>query len=364
MPRLNMSVFPTEILQMIWGELISTPACHTFKVKMGNHPKEGTKWAVHLWPKEFSDTSAYLRWKQLLSLKLISFQMAFRRFVKHLQPIELRLLGKNKLCTATAAIDAAQDLVILEMDRGKSLPWFEHNTSNIYSMDGQLIQERMRHFRRVAIHYKFGQRDCASEGAFLCLCHGVNQPHDDYNACPLTLACFLDLFQNLEQFYFVVDAKLVWHKKFATQYHGRYIQYHTSLSNQTELIFCCADEVAKNGFRARIDAPGGAQVVGKQYTLARFFDTKYEYLQQAPYAYLEAIGRTGSADTSRARTEKPPSPWIGAGSAQQCLVETQQFYKSQKGNERFRQDLEKRKNVRFGVLITYPLQDTGKKGST
>lgn len=76
------------------------------------------------------------------------------------------------------------------------------------------------------------------------------------------------------------------------------------------------------------------------------------------------MGRAGSADTFKARNEKPPSPWIGPGSAQQCLVETQQFYKSQKGNERFRQDLVKRKNVRFGVLITYPLQDPGKNGST
>lgn len=219
-PRLNLDGLPTEILHMIWGELISTPACHTFKIKMGNHPKEGTKWAVHLWPKEGSDTSAYLQWKQLLGLNNFGFQMAFRRFVKHVQPIELRLLVDNKLCTATAAIDEARDLVILEMDRGKSLPWFEHNNSHIYSMNAQLIQERMRHLRVVAIHYKFGQPDCTSEGAFLCLCHGANQPHGDYSACPLTLACFLDLFQNLEQFYFVVDAKLVWHKKFATQYHG------------------------------------------------------------------------------------------------------------------------------------------------
>lgn len=120
----------------------------------------------------------------------------------------------------------------------------------------------------------------------------------------------------------------------------------------------------KNGFRVRIDVPGGAQAVGKQYTLSRFFDTTYEYLQQAPYAYLEAMGRAGSADTFKSRTGNPPSPWIGGGSAQQCLAETQQFYKSQKGNERFRQDLDKRKNVRFGVLITYPLQETGKKGST
>lgn len=122
--------------------------------------------------------------------------------------------------------------------------------------------------------------------------------------------------------------------------------------------------MASNGFRARIDAPGGAKAIGKQFTLSRFFDTKNEYLQQAPYAYLEAMGRTGSADTFKDRTDKPPSPWIGDASAQQCLVETQQYFKSQKGTEVFLQDLEKRKNVRFGVLITYPLQDPRKKDTT
>lgn len=238
MPHLNMDGMPTEVLQMIWGEVINAPACHTFRIKAVNHPKVRTKWAVELWVKDGPDTSAYQRWKELLlGLKNIGFHMAFRHFVKHVQPIDLKLFNeRHKVCSTTAAIDEAHDLVILEMDRGQALPWFQHADSYSSSMDGELVRERMRHFRRVAIHYKSGQLGFAGGAAFLCLCERTIQPHGDYNACPLTLACFLDLFQSLEQFYFVVDAKLVWHKKFASQYRGMCNQYRSPLSNQTELI--------------------------------------------------------------------------------------------------------------------------------
>lgn len=67
------------------------------------------------------------------------------------------------------------------------------------------------------------------------------------------------------------------------------------------------------------------------------------------------------ADISKERRDRPPSPWVGDGSAQQCLIETGQFYKSLKGNEEFRQELEKRVKVRFGVLIPYLLKGKDKK---
>lgn len=224
MPRLNMSDMPAEVLQLIWGEVINTPACHTFKIKSvdrADRPKKVTKWTVDLWAKDGSDSSAYLRWKQLFRLENIGFQMAFRRFVHHPQPIILKgLTDKYKPCTKTAAIDEAQDLVILEMHRGQILPWVQHSHSYSTAMDAELVQERFRHFRRVAIHYKSGQMDFAGGGAFLCLCEDAARRHGDYHACPLTLACFLDVFPNLENFYFVVETKLVWHKKFATEYRG------------------------------------------------------------------------------------------------------------------------------------------------
>ncbi|KAJ4387545.1 hypothetical protein N0V93_008140 [Gnomoniopsis smithogilvyi] len=345
---LNMDSMPTEVLQMIWREVVLFPACHTFKLKRGDTLEEGSRWTVHLWPKDDDDSSAYQLWKRLLSLHNIGFQTAFRRFVKQIQPIAMRVIKAQKakfkaakFYKVMAAIDTEQDLVILEMDRGQPLPWFEHTGRGHRGMNPRVIRDRMGHFRRVAIHYKFGQTDCAWGGAFECLCHGANQPHDGYNACPLTLASFLDLFPSLEHFYFVVESRLVWHKKFAAEYR---------------------DQVAKNDFRCQITHPGGPKAIGKEYTLSRFFDTKFEYLQQAPFAYLDAMGRADStrANSVKDRRERPPSPWIGDGSAQQCLVETRQFYKSQKGNEDFLQPLEKRAKVRFGVLIPYLLKDDGK----
>lgn len=228
--RLNMNDMPTEILQLIWGGVINTPACHTFKVKRGEVSEEGSRWSVHLWPatsRAELDTSAYQLWKHCLELNNIGFQMAFRRFVKEVQPIALRVpIASNskykaaKFYKTMAAIDKGQDLVILELDRGDSLPWFEH-TLRKRGMDSRVIRDRMSDFRRVAIHYKYSHIDCRDGGAFACLCHGNNQPHEVYKACPLALASFLDLFPNLEQFYFVVDQKLVRHKKFAAAYRGK-----------------------------------------------------------------------------------------------------------------------------------------------
>lgn len=223
--RLNMNDMPAEVLELIWGEVINTPACHTFKMKSmepPEHPKKVTKWAIDLWAKDGSDPSAYLLWKKLLKdIRNIAFQMAFRRFVKHIQPIALTgVTNRFNPCTKMAAIDEAQDLVILETQRGQLLPWIQHINTRSTAVNRELIQERFRHFRRVAIHYKFGRLDWTGGAAFACSCEDAARRHGDYNACPLTLACFLDMFQNLEQFFFVVETKLVWHKKFATEYRG------------------------------------------------------------------------------------------------------------------------------------------------
>lgn len=227
--RPNMNSMPAEVQQMIWAEVIRAPACHTFKVKKGAVTEEGSRWSVHLCPgsaREDLDSSAYHQWKSLLSLHNIGFQTAFRRFIKNIQPTPLRLprCGNSKykainFYKTVAAINEEQDLVILEFERGQSLPWFEH-TNHRHGMHWQLIQSRMSHFRQVAIHYKHGHMECSHGGAFACLCHTANQPHDCYKACPLTLASFLDLFPNLQQFYFVVEQRLAYHKKFAAAYRG------------------------------------------------------------------------------------------------------------------------------------------------
>lgn len=80
----------------------------------------------------------------------------------------------------------------------------------------------------------------------------------------------------------------------------------------------------------------------KVQTLKRFFDAKFEYLQQARGRSLEKW--------------KMESPWVGIGSMMECLAETHDNYKSKKGNHQYRQELEKRNKVRFAVLIRSPLE--------
>lgn len=50
------------------------------------------------------------------------------------------------------------------------------------------------------------------------------------------------------------------------------------------------------------------------------------------------------------------SPWDGPGSVMECLTETMERYKGRIDPREFRQPLEKRKKVRFAVVIRRPLE--------
>lgn len=82
--------------------------------------------------------------------------------------------------------------------------------------------------------------------------------------------------------------------------------------------------------------------MAQNYDLARFFDTKTEYLQQAPPAYL------------------PPellmeSPFVGKDSPRSCVVKASRHFKNKDGSEEFHTSLQRRQQVKFGVLIPYEL---------
>lgn len=85
------------------------------------------------------------------------------------------------------------------------------------------------------------------------------------------------------------------------------------------------------------DDPAAGPAAGIEQTLPRFFDAKYEYVQQARQPFLEEWGME--------------SPWAGPGSVYVCLTETMKIFKSQQGGEIFHQKLAVRKKVRFGILI-------------
>lgn len=205
--------FPAEVQQQVWAEAVEKPACHSFKVVKSDYSSSTGKWEIHLqalWPR--NDPSAYRWWKSLLrckrktdddeKLKNISFQAGFRHAMVEFQPICLKT--KRNGYQLAAAINVATDLVIIDFDRGataQSFTWFEHSTTG---MDLNTIRHRMRHFKRVAVHYK--GRKAGKPGPFQCHCTSQQQVGcHNYKACCSELACFLDCFPELEEFYFVVE---------------------------------------------------------------------------------------------------------------------------------------------------------------
>lgn len=245
------SRFPAEIQQMIWGEALQKPACHTFKLGKVKQPPSVTNGSPKLdlqpLPINF-DNSAYRFWKSLLYVrnykvsevsedeepeleeadrekleieranlesgdKFIaqrsqeaysklanqSFQAGFRRSMINLEVVHL----KNKAGSwRGAAFDAATDLVILEFDRGETAPpnaWFER-------AEIERVRAKLKPFKRVAVHYKKSHANAKRRGPFQCWCPASSILHCNlFKACPVEQACFLDCFTELEAFYYVVD---------------------------------------------------------------------------------------------------------------------------------------------------------------
>lgn len=214
-----------EIQHMIWSEAIQKPACHTFKIHKSRGPGP---WVtnLHAIPERY-DPSAYRRWKSLLystpggntKLKNMSFQTGFRRAMVNLRRVNVKISGQEQ---PAAAIDSATDLVILEFERGDQSPligWFTHRSP---IMDINTIRDRMKHFKRVAIHYKSTHQGCYLGGPFLCYCSpGFNLGCERYKACYYELGCFLDCFKNLEEFHMVVETKGKGEKEWAEQYRSK-----------------------------------------------------------------------------------------------------------------------------------------------
>ncbi|KAK7739774.1 hypothetical protein SLS53_005744 [Cytospora paraplurivora] len=267
--------FPAEIQQQIWVEAVQKPACHSFKVVKSDYPSS-RKWEIHLhalWPRH--DPSAYRWWKSLLhcepknggddKLKNISFQTGFRHAMVNFQPICLRT--KKHGYQLAAAINVETDLVIIDFSRGATaqpFTWFEHSTT---SMDLNTIRHRMRHFKRVAIHYKASDSKAYKPGPFQCYCTSPSQLGcHRYKACCSELACFLDCFPELEEFYFVLEEPKGKAKTWTDEY--------------------------KKAIRAnRYCLAQPEELGGGTFEVSHFFDTKKEYIQHCPPRWLRSLGK-------------------------------------------------------------------------
>ncbi|KAF3763319.1 hypothetical protein M406DRAFT_331847 [Cryphonectria parasitica EP155] len=318
---------PAEIQTMIWSEVIKMPACHTFKIVKDDQVSAGSAanpWALRIMAKEpRHDPSAYRLWKKLHQLHNISFEAAFRFLATNIQPLALHLPGSRQPTYAPrAAIDSSNDLVIFDFERGSRqtlFSWFEH-TGVRSTMNIRLIRSRFRHFTRVALHYRDSHVNADLPGPFQCYCQPpVPMRCHRYKACPLELACFLDCFRNLKEFYLIVQPRRQEEIRFAAEYK----------KNVDHAGLCIP--------RTRISGHG--KTVGP-FKLSQFFDTKYEYIQQAPPKLMPLV-----------RTR---SPFYGPGSARDCLIKAWDIYKGTTGDEEFRTPQEQRDQSKIGYNLRDP----------
>lgn len=130
----------------------------------------------------------------------LSFQAGFRKSMINLQAVDLR---NKRGDWRGAAVDIATDLVIFEFERGETArpnSWFER--AGI-----ERVRDKLKPFKRVAVHYKKAHVKADSRGPFQCWCPaGTGFKCKYFKACPMEQACFLDCFTELEAFYYVVDA--------------------------------------------------------------------------------------------------------------------------------------------------------------
>lgn len=97
-----------------------------------------------------------------------------------------------------------------------------------------------------------------------------------------------------------------------------------------------------NNFRFHHEAEENGGNVVKTYDVARFFDTRYEYLQLLPPAYSPQAIYNSPFRTSRAR---------------HAANMIRRIYRSDIMDEPFHNTLAQRQRVKFGILVPYENKD-------
>lgn len=101
--------------------------------------------------------------------------------------------------------------------------------------------------------------------------------------------------------------------------------------------------MVKQDFQGLCQTKEGNRDVTLNFNLAHFFDTKTEFIQQAPPGFMPP------------RLEAQ-CPFMGTNSARDCVGKTSRYFHSKEGNEPFLTRLQQRQQVKFGVLIPYALE--------
>ncbi|PSR85665.1 hypothetical protein BD289DRAFT_474172 [Coniella lustricola] len=287
---------PSEIQTLIWTEVLSLPACHTFVLALQENnskacfeyadpPNNG--WHFRLGPKNpRHDTSSYLEWKKLFKLKHMGFHTTFRLEAGGVEPINLELPIRSSRSQGDrqvqAALIPATDLVIFDFEGiNKCKPFWWHNLvrNEEFRPAFHSLGAKFWQITKVAIQYKGTQDEllrpshgpATQEGAFECPCGQSSPMHCYYDKyCGCEIAAFLALFPNIKEFYFVVHPVRQQEKKYARAYRKLISHYNYTIksSNQTRVI-------------------------------RSFTDTQYQYVEQASQFAIPFVRRQ--------------SPWLWNG---------------------------------------------------
>lgn len=83
---------------------------------------------------------------------------------------------------------------------------------------------------------------------------------------------------------------------------------------------------------------------GATFELSHFFDMKKEYIQHCPPGFLNGLDKMFAE-----------SPILLKHGPRDCLLKAKKIYLGDLLDEEFKNSQEKRKQVKFGLLLDYPL---------
>ncbi len=197
------ALFPNEVKAAIALQALDMPGVHFFEIRKLLRWSDSAAWSISILATNDS-RSSYKRIKELM-FKVGCMELAY--------PIKLYIhknYTKVNLPRSFAAIDSEQDLVVLRFSEKTSIVtghWtVEWRTRHSSRCSIQRIRNKFKPFKKVAIYHNALCAPCAPwspNRATSCICTDTPD-HMLHAMCPEEVAQFLDCFDNLEKFYFLL----------------------------------------------------------------------------------------------------------------------------------------------------------------
>lgn len=206
---------PVEIQLYILKLCVCKPACHTLRMEKQEIKVDGKviRWfpilRLNSGGKD-GDPSPYRVWRTMPWIATGARDILLKEMVS---PKIIKLGGAAR---SKAIVDVATDVVILQFSYSGSTAFpcnwaAEHIPGLESTLDIGHTRCSMSNLTRLALRYNVDMNlnDRRIVNPFQCRCppSSWSQHSKDFKFCPLQLAGFLDLFRNLEKFYFIMANK-------------------------------------------------------------------------------------------------------------------------------------------------------------